>query len=59
VVSAKTGALRVTIALTEPLTLVGTLGDEDFCAAEVEIGELEAALATLEGRSGSWWRCRG
>lgn len=46
VVSAEVGALSVTIALTDPLTLVGTLGEEDFFEAEID--DLPAALAELE-----------
>jgi len=48
VVTAEHGALVVAVALTAPLTVVGSLGDEEFFAAEAEADELAAALAALE-----------
>jgi hypothetical protein len=49
VVTAEHGALVVAVALTAPLTVVGSLGDEEFFAAEIEIDDLVAALAALDG----------
>jgi hypothetical protein len=45
VVAAERGALVVAIALTSPLTLIGTLADEFFAA---ETDDVAAALAELE-----------
>jgi len=49
VVTAEHGALVVVAALTTPLTVVGSLGDEDFFVAEAEADKLAVALAALEG----------
>ena len=47
VVTAETGPLTVAIALTAPLTVVGSLADQDFF--ETETDDLRAALTELEG----------
>ena len=49
IVTAEHGALVVAIALTASLTVVGSLGDEEFFVAEAEADELASALAALEG----------
>jgi len=49
VVTAEHDALVVAVALTAPLTVIGSLGDEEFFAAEIEIDELAGALGALEG----------
>ncbi|HEU4323784.1 MAG TPA: hypothetical protein VFS21_11600 [Roseiflexaceae bacterium] len=46
VVTADVGALSVAVGLTQPLTVVGVLGDEDFY--EEQTDDLPAALAELD-----------
>jgi len=46
VVTAEAGPLTVAIALTAPLTVVGSLADQDFFEAETD--DLRAALTELE-----------
>ena len=46
VVSAEVGALVVAIALTSPPTIIGTLAEEEFFAAETD--DVPATLAELE-----------